>query len=62
MARVPSKLASDPDSRYHSLLEAEEKVRHTLWEGADWKRLWLEEGQLQATNQELITGERYDAR
>ncbi len=39
------------DSRYRSLLDAEERVRKTLWSGVDWRRLTLEKGQLSETNQ-----------
>ncbi|MBU0492018.1 MAG: ATP-binding cassette domain-containing protein [Chloroflexi bacterium] len=42
----PDVLAARPDSRYRALLEAENAVRRGLWEGADWRRLWLEDGQL----------------
>jgi ATP-binding cassette subfamily B protein len=34
------------DSRYRSLLDAEETVRKTLWSGVDWRRLTLDKGQL----------------
>jgi ATP-binding cassette subfamily B protein len=42
----PDVLAARPDSRYRALLEAEQAVRVGLWEGADWRRLWLEDGRL----------------
>lgn len=35
-----------PQSRYQDLLQAEEAVRRTLWESADWKRLHLANGKL----------------
>ncbi|MBV9927354.1 MAG: ATP-binding cassette domain-containing protein [Acidobacteria bacterium] len=38
----PSELASDSDSRYASLLSAEEEVRTGMWSGGDWRRLRLE--------------------
>ena len=43
----PKALAADPTSRYHGLVEAEEEVRRTLWEAADWRRLRLERGRLE---------------
>jgi ATP-binding cassette subfamily B protein len=45
----PSELAR-AESRYRSLLEAEERVRKTLWSGVDWRRLTLEQGQLSESN------------
>ncbi len=43
----PAALAARPDSHYSALLAAEQAVRTTLWEGAAWRRLWIEEGRLQ---------------
>jgi len=43
---APDILAAKADSRYRALLEAEEAVLRTLWEGTDWRRLWLAEGRL----------------
>jgi ATP-binding cassette subfamily B protein len=43
---VPTVLAAKPDSRYRALLDAEEVVRQKLWSGENWRRLWLEDGQL----------------
>ena len=43
---VPTVLAAKPDSRYRALLDAEEVVRQKLWSGENWRRLWLEHGQL----------------
>jgi len=40
----PQQLASQPDSRYRSLLESEEDVRKMLWESTDWRRLVMEDG------------------
>jgi ABC-type bacteriocin/lantibiotic exporter with double-glycine peptidase domain len=34
-------------SRYRALLEAERSVREDLWANAQWRRLWLENGELQ---------------
>jgi len=33
-------------SRYRALLEAERSVREELWADAEWRRLWLEDGEL----------------
>jgi len=43
---APQTLMEYPDSRYRMLLEAEEAVRQRLWESRDWRRMWLEHGQL----------------
>ena len=43
---APDILAAQPASRYRALLDAEEVVRQGLWESVDWRRLWLEEGQI----------------
>jgi len=45
----PATLAAQPQSRYHALLAAEESVQQELWQGGNWRRLWLQEGQLQET-------------
>ena len=42
----PEELKNQKVSRYRDLLEAEEAVRRTLWESADWKRLYLADGKL----------------
>ena len=42
----PDLLAAQPDSRYRALLEAEAEVLGGLWERAEWRRLWLEDGRL----------------
>ena len=34
------------ESRYRALMEAEAAVRRGLWESAEWRRLWLEKGNL----------------
>lgn len=44
---APDTLLARADSRYSTLLRAEEAVRRGLWEAADWRRLWLANGQLQ---------------
>jgi ABC-type bacteriocin/lantibiotic exporter with double-glycine peptidase domain len=46
---APLELAEQADSRYRSLLEAEEEVREKLWAGVDWRRLRLERGHLSET-------------
>jgi ATP-binding cassette subfamily B protein len=38
------------ESRYRSLLDAEERVRKTLWSGVDWRRIKLDKGQLSESN------------
>jgi len=43
---APEVLARRVDSRYRSLLQAEEDVREGLWSSALWQRLRLEDGQL----------------
>jgi ATP-binding cassette subfamily B protein len=43
---VPAELAARPGSQYARLLEAEEEVRTRLWQGAPWRRLWMEDGRL----------------
>jgi ABC-type bacteriocin/lantibiotic exporter with double-glycine peptidase domain len=42
----PSDLARQPNSRYRSLLQAEEDVRERMWSSADWQHLRLEGGRL----------------
>jgi len=42
----PADLARQTDSRYRSLLEAEEEVRAGLWSSDTWRRLRLESGRL----------------
>lgn len=41
----PPQLLQRP-SRYQSLLEAEKEVREGLWASTEWRRLWLEQGDL----------------
>ena len=43
---APKTLIERPDSRYRALAESEDAVRQGLWSSADWRRLWLEQGQL----------------
>jgi ATP-binding cassette subfamily B protein len=42
----PALLSQQTESRYHSLLMAEEEVREGLWASDEWRRLNLEGGQL----------------
>ncbi len=42
----PRELRGRPDSRYRSLLDAEEDVRRGLWSSAAWRRLELDAGRL----------------
>jgi len=46
----PAELARQSNSRYRTLLEAEESVREGLWSSGSWRRLRLEDGRL---NEEL---------
>jgi ATP-binding cassette subfamily B protein len=43
----PQALAADPESRYASLLAAEEHVRRALWASAAWRRLVIADGKLE---------------
>jgi ATP-binding cassette subfamily B protein len=43
---APQTLIERPNSRYRALAESEEAVRQGLWSSTDWRRLWLEQGQL----------------
>jgi ATP-binding cassette subfamily B protein len=42
---VPAELAAGA-SRYRALLEAEQKVRSGMWNGAHWRRLQMRDGQV----------------
>jgi hypothetical protein len=42
----PHRLANVPDSRYRSFLDSEKEVRKGLWEGPEWRHLWMEDGHL----------------
>jgi len=44
---TPADLLSQPETRYQALLAAETRVRQELWSHPNWRRLWLEHGQLQ---------------
>jgi ATP-binding cassette subfamily B protein len=46
----PPRQLARAESRYRSLLDAEERVRKTLWSGVDWRRLTLDKGQLTASH------------
>ncbi len=43
----PQQLAEKVDSHYRQLLDSEEEVRRTVWEAAQWRHLWLDDGILQ---------------
>jgi ATP-binding cassette subfamily B protein len=43
---VPQALASQPDSRYRALLDAEEEVRHKLWASNTWRKIRIGQGKL----------------
>ncbi|KFE68876.1 ATP-binding cassette domain-containing protein [Hyalangium minutum] len=42
----PAELSARPDSRYRALLDAEELADREIWQGSEWRRLRLEQGQL----------------
>ncbi len=42
----PAALSRRATTRYAALLGAEEAVRTGMWAGANWRRLWLEDGHL----------------
>ena len=46
---APAALAAHPGSHYRAMLDAEEQVRRGLWQGTDWRRLWIEDGALKET-------------
>ena len=48
----PEELLTKPDSRYRELSVAELAVRKGLWSDASWRRLWLQDGQVQAPPEE----------
>lgn len=56
---APADLATQPDSRYRTLLEAEAAVRTGLWSSGTWRRLWLEGGRLDET---CRSGGKYEGR
>ncbi len=43
---APAILRQRPNSRYGALLESEKAVRSGMWQGAYWRRLWIDSGQL----------------
>ncbi len=43
---IPSELAAQAGSRYRDLLEAEAQVAKGMWQNTDWRRVYLQEGQL----------------
>jgi ABC-type transport system involved in cytochrome bd biosynthesis fused ATPase/permease subunit len=42
----PKALAARPDSRYRTMLNAEDSLRDGLWSREGWRRFWLEHGEL----------------
>lgn len=51
----PGALASQINSRYKAMLEAEEAVLLGLWSGATWRRLRLDRGRLVTSDKELTS-------
>ncbi len=47
----PAELSKQPDSRYRSLLDAEQSVRKTLWSGVAWRRMQFDKGHLCELNE-----------
>ena len=47
---IPTDLVSQTDSRYHSMLDAEESVRSGMWGSAPWRRLRIDDGKLTEAN------------
>ncbi len=45
---APASLLARSNSRYLALLEAEKAVNERVWTQTEWRRLWLENGQLAA--------------
>ncbi len=43
---LPAELTAQPDSLYQSLLDAEDAVRHRLWESESWRRIELNSGRV----------------
>jgi ATP-binding cassette subfamily B protein len=43
---APSLLRHQADSRYLTLLESENTVRRSLWQGPFWRRFWIDSGHL----------------
>ena len=48
----PEDLLIRSDSRYRALYEAEQSVRHGIWDSTDWRRLWLDNGQVKSPPEE----------
>jgi ATP-binding cassette subfamily B protein len=44
---TPAVLLQQQNSRYHTLLATDQAVHQELWEDAEWRHLWLGNGQLQ---------------
>jgi ATP-binding cassette subfamily B protein len=52
---IPDCLASQPDSRYRTLLDAESSARHALWSDPVWRRLHLDTGRIQAAGHQVAS-------
>jgi ATP-binding cassette subfamily B protein len=50
----PEELLALPGSRYRELSVAELAVRKGLWSNASWRRLWLQDGRVQAPPEDEI--------
>lgn len=50
----PEELANKSSSRYRELLNAEESVRVGLWESAQWRRLFIDDGRLAENDGEFL--------
>jgi len=44
---VPKKLLRRSKAKYRAMMDAEHAVRKGMWESAEWRRLWIEDGRLQ---------------
>ena len=47
---IPAELAADTESRYRTLLDAETALKDLWGKDTPWRRLRLDEGQLQETS------------
>jgi len=52
---LPAELAVNPGSKYQSLLDAEAKVRKTLWSDPVWRRLTMHNGSLSEKEPQAAT-------
>lgn len=51
----PEDLLADANSRYRSLLDVEESLRHGVWNAALWRRVRLEGGRIQESSRVFLT-------